>query len=247
MDEYLATPQNQEQTGVLLVLNARMRSTASIVVARAIATHLGAGLATLSVVGRTNRLEVSRRRLNRRLSEAGVAPDAIPTDVCRGTLGPAVSHASEQLGASLIVIGLGSGSPLRRHAAVRTILRWARCPVLAVAPDTTSIDRVVLTADFGGTSMQANSQACALAPNDKATQLVHVIPDGAVNAYLDAANELCTVTRAALPPKARHHTPVRFMVGSAVRVLRDMVRREAVDLIALGRHATPSDQGQEDA
>jgi nucleotide-binding universal stress UspA family protein len=143
----------------------------------------------------------------------------------------------------LVVIGCGIGD----RAIAADIVRNANRCVLVVSPhELASIGRVMLTADFGGSTIEADQCALSLLEEDGEAELVHVTPDLHLSgdsyevwhrAYHSAVAELLDRTRAALPHRARSTIPCRIAIGDAARALVDIARRERVDLIALGRHA----------
>jgi len=165
-------------------------------------------------------------------------------EVC-GAIAPAIAAAAETWGASLVVIGFGAGD--RRLAA--DIVRHARRSVLVVSPsELGSIGRIMLTADFGGSTIEADQCAISFLESDGQAELIHVMPELELppdtyqawrRAYDGAVTELLDQTRAALPRRSGSSIPSRVAVGDAARVLVDIARRERVDLIALGRHARP--------
>ena len=93
----------------------------------------------------------------------------------------AIVDQARQLRAELIVIGL------RRHGVVhrvvvgnllRSVVRLAGVPVLAVRPDLVALPkRVVVAVDFGEASVRAASMARHILADDGEMHLVHVVTD----------------------------------------------------------------------
>jgi nucleotide-binding universal stress UspA family protein len=103
-----------------------------------------------------------------------------PVHVLIGTPATAIAQEAQRLHAALIVIGL------RRHGALEravhdetalTVVRGARCPVLAVAPDRHTLPRHVLAAvDFGRASISAAHRAARLLGSGSSLTLGYVPP-----------------------------------------------------------------------
>ncbi len=185
-------------------------------------------------------------KIKERLALVAGNEDTIPVYEIRGAIGPAIAAAAETWGAALVVIGFGTGD----HRLAADIVQYARRSVLVVSPsERGSIGRVMLTADFGGSTIEADQVALSLLESDGHAELIHVTPALQLapdiyqvwrRTYDCAATELLDQTRAALPHRPGSSIPSRVAVGDAARVLVDIARRERVDLIALGRHARPN-------
>lgn len=93
-----------------------------------------------------------------------------------------VNHA-RQLHAGLIVIGLRRHGVMHRVVAgdlLRSVVRMAGVPVLAVRPDLVALPRrVVVAVDFGEASVRAASMARHILADDGEMHLVHVVTDSA--------------------------------------------------------------------
>jgi nucleotide-binding universal stress UspA family protein len=91
-----------------------------------------------------------------------------------------VNHA-RQLRAELIVIGLQRHGLVHRVVVgnlLRSVVRLAGVPVLAVRPDLVALPkRVVVAVDFGEASVRAASMARQLLADDGEMHLVHVVTD----------------------------------------------------------------------
>ncbi len=185
-------------------------------------------------------------KIKERLAFLAGEEHEIPVYEIRGAIGPAIAAAAEQWGAALVVVGFGTGD----HRLATDIVRHARRSVLVVSPsELGSIGRVMLTADFGGSTIEADQCALSLLESDGQAELIHVTPALQLapdiyqvwrRTYDNAVTELLDQTRAALPHRPGSSIPSRVAVGDAARVLLDIARRERVDLIALGRHARPN-------
>jgi nucleotide-binding universal stress UspA family protein len=93
-----------------------------------------------------------------------------------------VDHA-RQLRAGLIVIGLRRHGVVHRVVAgdlLRSVVRLAGVPVLAVRPNLVALPRrVVVAVDFGEASIRAASMARHILAEDGEMHLVHVVTDSA--------------------------------------------------------------------
>jgi nucleotide-binding universal stress UspA family protein len=165
-------------------------------------------------------------------------------DPCDGRAGVLIATNAGPAGVVTMRMGLAGD-----HRLAADIVRHARRSVLVVSPsELGSIGRVMLTADFGGSTIEADQCALSLLASDGQAELIHVTPALQLapdiyqawrRAYDNAVTELLDETRAALP-RCSGSIPSRVTVGDAARVLVDIARRERVDLIALGRHARPN-------
>lgn len=244
-------PKCQNGSGVLIAVHGGPTSVETIRLGIALADRWS-GEAAILAVAPPGLTQVRRTAIERRLAEA-VGDRRVPVYVTTGAIGPAIAQVAEAWGAALVVIGLGS----RDHRTAAAIVRRARRCVLVVSPHQPSaIGRVILTADFGGSNVQADECALSLIDADAQTEIVHVVPDLYHLApekepiwrrlYGSAAAELLAYTRGQLPHRTGHTIPTRALIGDAARVLVDIARQEHVDLIALGRHAVPATSGNDD-
>lgn len=102
-----------------------------------------------------------------------------PLDVVTGDPAATIVKAAAQIGASLVIMGLGEHGLFDRLLGDETVLRVLRLgtvPVLAVAPDAEGLPRNALAAvDFSESSQRAASLAADLMHPDGRMTLAHVI------------------------------------------------------------------------
>jgi len=95
----------------------------------------------------------------------------------------AIVKYARQLRAGLVVIGLRRHGVMHRVVAgdlLRSVVRLAGVPVLAVRPDLVALPRrVVVAVDFGEASVRAASMARHILADDGEMHLVHVVTDSA--------------------------------------------------------------------
>ena len=158
-----------------------------------------------------------------------------------------IAGVAQALGASLIVVGLGSHRIIDRALGGETALHLAQVaatPVLAVPADATTIPHQAMVAlDFSPTSLlAARTVANWMQPGD-ALHLVHVVApedfapyvqaaakgdDSAVARLTQTADSLRAVTRAGVDSSQ--------IAGDPARALLERAREIDADLIALGSH-----------
>lgn len=158
-----------------------------------------------------------------------------------------IASAAQALGASLIVVGLGSHHLIDRALGGETALHLAQVaatPVLAVPADATAIPRRAMAAlDFSPTSLiAARTVAHWLQPGD-ALHLVHVVApdDFAPHARAAGGGDDSAVARlgqAAASLRVATHAGIDTaqIAGDPGRALLECAREIDADLIALGSH-----------
>lgn len=158
-----------------------------------------------------------------------------------------IASAAQALGASLIVVGLGSHRLIDRALGGETALHLAQIaatPVLAVPADATTIPhRVMVALDFSPTSLlAARTVAQWLEPGD-ALHLVHVVapddfaPHGRAAAKSDdSAVARLGQTAASLRVVTHAGIDTAQIAGDPARALLECAREIDADLIALGSH-----------
>jgi nucleotide-binding universal stress UspA family protein len=101
-------------------------------------------------------------------------------DVASGDPATIIATAAEQRGAALVIMGLGGHGIFDRilgDEMVLRVLRLGTVPVLAVAPNFTSLPRRVLAGlDFSSSSVRAVSLGAEIMNVNGKMSLVHVIP-----------------------------------------------------------------------
>lgn len=158
-----------------------------------------------------------------------------------------IASAAQALGASLIVVGLGSHHLIDRALGGETALHLAQVaatPVLAVPADATTIPhRAMVALDFSPTSLlAARTVAHWLQPGD-AIHLVHVVApdDFAPHARAAANTDESAVARlgqAAASLRVATHAGIDTsqIAGDPARALLECAHEIDADLIALGSH-----------
>lgn len=238
----------------------------------AIATRCGADVVVASVVEpppvytfETNRAmllpwlveqEIAERRetVYERLHRAGILPPATSeprVDVRYGESADTIADMARELGARLIVMGIGPHSVRHRLFASGTTWatgRRARCPVLAVADDAPALARVAVVAtDFSPESIHAARAALPLLAGDAAVYLVHAwsrVETAFPNVQLATLNEAYA---ASLPERfARMRETlgdaegITFhavaLEGPPAELVLSVARAKKADLIVAGTH-----------
>lgn len=224
-------------SGVLIATNAGPGAVVTMRFGLALAAQRGVPAAVVTVA------PSDVWKVKERLAGVAGPRHSIPMFTISGAVGPAIADTAATWGAALMVVGLGIGD----HRATTEIVHSAGCCVLALSPFEKCglFERVMLTADFGGSAIAADQCALTLLAREGRAELVHVSPDPVLSpearvqwsrAYRCAVTDLLRYTRSALPWNQRPAIPDRVLVGDAATVLLEAARREQVDLIALGRH-----------
>lgn len=160
---------------------------------------------------------------------------------------PSVLAASATSRRALLVVGIGRPRVMDRllgDESTLRLVREARTPVLAVAPDSQIPPRRILLAmDFSETSLAAARLALALAAPRAEVTVVHVAPrsseiawgSGAVGYHgePDAAIENC-VRQLSRPYDVRLRSVVAH--GDVANELLELAAEQHTDLIAVGAH-----------
>lgn len=170
-----------------------------------------------------------------------------PASVRFGPTGLSILETAAELGAELIVIGLGKHGRLARLFGAETTNRIARkadVPVLAVHPGLRGVPRTIVAAvDFGDASNRAVMEAVQLAQPECQLHLVHVmspynftpIADGAWKlSYGEAVEHSFERMRKALPPSVKVKTSL--LTGSVAEEVLKYARQVRADVIAIGSH-----------
>ena len=157
-----------------------------------------------------------------------------------------IASLAQALGASLIVVGLGSHRIIDRALGGETALHLAQVaatPVLAVPADATTIpQRAMVAIDFSPTSLlAARTVATWMQPGD-ALHLVHVVApeDFAPNAMAAGGGDsgAARLAQATATLRAATHAGIDAsqVAGDPARALLERARELDADLIALGSH-----------
>jgi nucleotide-binding universal stress UspA family protein len=182
---------------------------------------------------------------------AGAAP---PVRVLVGGPAEILAEVARERHASIIVVGLGQRDLLDRLLGGQTpiqVLRHARVPVLAVAPDAgASLPRtVVIATDFSDHAARAGRIAVSAAADDATIHLVHVeetAPRHGAYAGVDAktlqsvidagATALLGTLRESLSVRGRQALRASIVRGQPARAVLQFAADVHADLIVLGSH-----------
>lgn len=194
--------------GLLIATDASAESDGAVRVAAAIAQRSGQGIHVLAVhphlaiaavevqVPATPDMEAEARaalaaQVREQLERVGVG-DSWAVETVTGDPGSTIAQVAEAVGATLIVMGLGGHNLFDRLLGDETalrVLRLGRTPVLAVAPDATTLPgRVLCAVDFSASSGSALNLAARLVPDGGTLSVVHVLSRDADPANWTAMN-----------------------------------------------------------
>lgn len=182
---------------ILVATDTTAQSEAAIAVAKLIAARDGSPVRVVTVVepaahgARGFEAQLLDSVLSKEVMEAAragaarqatqLAPDARwQIDVEVGDPAECIARKAEELGARLVVVGLGKHRMIDRVLGGETALRLvrqSRVPVLAVNEATTSLpSAIVIAMDFSSASRAAARLAARLAGDASRIFLVHVLP-----------------------------------------------------------------------
>lgn len=170
-----------------------------------------------------------------------------PANVRFGPTGWSIVESAHELGAQLIVVGLGRHGKVARLFGAETANRVARksdLPVLAVHARARGLPRVIVVAvDFGEASNRAVHEALELLESGGELHLVHVmssynftpVADGAWRlSYAEAVERSFGRLRGSLAAAVAIRT--RLLTGDLVECVTKYARSVRAGLIALGSH-----------
>lgn len=172
---------------------------------------------------------------------------AWPASVRFGPTGWSILETAHELGAKLIVIGLGKHGKIARLFGAETAKRVARkadVPVLAVHASARGLPRVIVAAvDFGHSSNRAVVEALELAEPGAELHLVHVmspynftpVADGAWKlSYAEAVEKSFDRMRHAMPSTVTVKS--KLLTGDVAGEVVKYARGVHADLITAGSH-----------
>ena len=186
---------------LLLAITDDERAAPAIRVARELARTHGAIPTVLLALGNGHETDVMLQPFAGYVAEEALSPEyrdesrnllqRIVTDVvgevrwqfevAEESPAQAIVRRARELGAGLIVMGLRRHGVVHRVVAgdlLRSVVRLAGVPVLAVRPDLVAPPRrVVVAVDFGEASIRAASMARHILAEDGELHLVHVVTD----------------------------------------------------------------------
>ncbi len=152
---------------------------------------------------------------------APARPVPIVTEV--GIPGDAIAERANAVHAGLVVLGPEEHRLFGGKVAL-TVVRRARAPVLAVAPDAqVRMTGILIATDFGPASVRAARLALDLAADDSRVHIVHVGQTPA-NAFSDLK----------LEPPPRGTIETHRLDGDPARQIIAFAHEKGIDLIALG-------------
>lgn len=170
-------------------------------------------------------------------------------DALTGPAAPTIAETAEDVGASLIVMGLGKHDLYERVFGSETALRVMRqshVPVLAVPQSWIGIPRSLLVAaDFGAASLRAARTAMRIIAPGGSACFAHVAPD--IGIPERDGDDLATIYQANLDEDLdRFIDAVRVpdgvtvtrstLYGDPARTLLNRARHRGVDMIVAGTH-----------
>ena len=188
-------------------------------------------------------------RVRARVDELGERSRGWTVEVEHGEPASSITRRARELGASLIVMGIGRHQPIDRIVGAETtlrVIRHASCPVFAVAGEHSRRPvEVVVATDFSPPCALAIEAALPLLGEHATLHLVHVWqPSTSADAALfsmEQAYESGLPSRFArfvsalrLPAGVTVHTEVRQ--GKTVPQLLAFAESHRADLIVAGRH-----------
>lgn len=196
-----------------------------------------------------DRQEILRRMVEDQLEEVRGSRTAWPLAIEVGLPGPRIATRAEEMGAELILLGLGRHRPVDRLLGTETalrVIRLAHVPVLAVPADADDLPRVaVFATDFSTFSTRAARAGRAVLKSPATVHVVHAIsdidflpgvPDDFEGEYADeVAERLDEVIRSLEYPESwtvRRHV----LEGEASSEILGLATRESADLVVSGSH-----------
>lgn len=193
---------------------------------------------------RSELLAAAAAQLRQNVSDA----DAWRVEVASGSPAPTIADVAEEIGASLIVMGLGKHDLFDRVFGSETalrVMRHARTPVLAVPQNWIGIPRRVLVAvDFGPASLRAARAAMHIVAPGSTIFFAHVATNVADPAF---GNEFAAVYEASLKDEfdrfiaavgVPDDVTIEYatLYGDAARTLLAWAKTNNTDMIVAGTH-----------
>jgi nucleotide-binding universal stress UspA family protein len=194
------------------------------------------------------RMELRIEQLSADLAEVHAAEHRWQLEVVHGEPVSMLMRRARELDASLVVVGIGRPRPVDRLLGNETtldVVRYASCPVLAVAGALVKRPReVVIATDFSPASMRAARSALPLLARGATLHIVHVAESATGEAPLLAVEKLYarSITARLVRFVADLRTPSDMAVRMAVREgrcatqLLAYAREHGADLLVAGRH-----------
>ncbi len=196
----------------------------------------GDGIDALRVAALRDLLDVSVARLFGSHATSDVSIE-------RGDPARMLTKAARDVGASLIVVGLGRHRPVDRLLGSETtlaIVRLAATPVLALAAEMRQpFQQVVVATDFSSTSERAFRQALPLLASDARVTFVHVSQASRTPSDAERQRSLASrvdefVARLGIP--VGMCVNVELLDGHIAERVLDLADALGADLVIAGRH-----------
>lgn len=194
------------------------------------------------------RREGLEREIREQIREVGGDGVSWPVEVDAGIPGPRIVRKAGEIGATLILLGLGRHRAVDRLLGGETalqVVRLSRCPVLAVPGTGGIVPRTALVAvDFSLHGEQAARAAVRLIDPPGTLILAHVmqglrflrdVPEDWEARYRSEVEVRLEELRRGLEGKGVE-VRSRILEGDPARELLDLAQEEGVDLLAAGTH-----------
>jgi nucleotide-binding universal stress UspA family protein len=244
---------------LLVATDALTSADAAIRTAEAISLHTGRPVKLLAVheplplaspevaIAETPDVQAERRwylraLVRQQLERVGV-DDEWPLEVVTGDPAATIVNVAENVGASLVIMGLGEHGLFERilgDEMVLQVLRLGTVPVLAVAPGATTLPVNILAAvDFSSSSIRAAHVAADLMSPDGKLTLTHIASrevygtnwrasssayDGALGRAFDlVVSELGARKAQVIERKILAGDPAKALLAFADRILPDLI------------------------
>jgi nucleotide-binding universal stress UspA family protein len=190
------------------------------------------------------------RRIGATLADLGGAAGSWPVRVEVGTPAPTIVQAADEIGATMILLGLGRHALSDRWLGSETALRVMRLshvPVFAVPAAAEELPRrVVVAIDFTDLSVAAARAAMHVASPDADIHLAHVLvrpPDSLlvrgplwIRDQEDRVVEQLDTLRARLRREGSRFVETHLLDGDPAGEILHLARRLDADLVAAGSH-----------
>lgn len=240
------TKQSDAAIAVARLLARRERNAVRVLTVIAPAAHGAPGFEVQLLNSVLSDEAIAARRIQAMEQVAAMHPESRwPVDVEIGDPSDCIARKSEEVGAGLVVVGLGRHGLVDRLLGGETALRLtrrARVPVLAVSDGVHELPRTIVVAmDFSSASRAAARLAARIAATGSRIFLAHVLPADGVNKdrawmVLHEARILEWLSRIArqLREESDAIIETRVLRGRPGRRLIEFAGEIGADLIAMG-------------
>lgn len=189
------------------------------------------------------------RDIREQMQEVLGDPEGWPLSVEAGVPGPRIVRKAAELGADLLLLGLGRHRAVDRLLGSETalqVVRMANCPVVAVPPDGGVLPRKVVAAvDFSRHCREAVRAAGRLMHPPGVLVLAHVlqglrylrdVPDGWEGRYRAEVERRLDEFRRSLDLPGGIEVKWRVLDGEPARELLGLAASEGAELVVAGTH-----------